>query len=219
MIDLVCNYISNKKTDHPLRVAIDGIDAAGKTKLAKELVFPLRRTQRKIIHISQDTFLQPSHIRYRRGRESPEGYYYDSINYPLLINNILDPLSPGGSLQIRKSIFDFSKDTTTEQSLEVVENDAILLFDGVFLFRNELFNYWDIKIFVDINFEVAMDRVLDRDINKFESINKLRRMYENRYFSGQRIYFEVCHPKTIADIVVDNNDPRDPYVQIQRPVT
>ena len=60
MIDQICNFIKNKKTDHPLCVAIDGIDAAGKSKLAKELVFPLRKTGRQIINITLDSYLQPS---------------------------------------------------------------------------------------------------------------------------------------------------------------
>ncbi len=84
--------------------------------------------------------------------------------------------------------------------------------------RKELLNFWDVKIYVDISFEIALERALERDLNKFESISKLKRIYELRYFSGQRIYFEFCHPLTIADIIVNNENPRDPYVKIQRPV-
>ena len=168
MIDQVCNFIKNKKADHPLCVAIDGIDAAGKSKLAKELVFPLRKTGRKIINITLDSYLQPSLIRYKRGRESPEGYYYDSFNYPMLINDILEPLALNGDRKIRRSSFDIAFETNSYYEIEEVDEDAIVLFDGVFLMRPELFNFWDIKIFIDISFDVAFDRVLNRDINKFE---------------------------------------------------
>ncbi len=132
MIEQIVNYISSKKTDHPLRVAIDGIDTAGKTKLAKELLFPLRRTRRQIIHVSMDSYLQPITKRYQRGRESAEGYYYNSFNYPLLIQNVLEPISPGGNLQIRKSVPNLSADMTSEEPVELVNKDAILLLDGVF---------------------------------------------------------------------------------------
>jgi len=139
-----------------------------------------------------DSYLQPMTKRYQRGRESAEGYYYDSFNYPLLIQNVLEPLSPGGNLQIRKSVTNLSADSTSEEPLETVNKDAILLLDGVFLMRKELLNYWDVKIYVDISFEIALERALERDLNKFESISKLKRMHELRYFSGQRIYFEFC---------------------------
>ena len=218
MIDQVCNFIKNKKTDHPLCVAIDGIDASGKTKLAKELSFPLRRTGRQIINISMDNYLQPTSIRYKRGRESPEGYYYDFFNYPLLINDVLMPLTPSGERKISRVNLDnvFEKKSITE--VNEVEKNAIVLFDGVFLMRPELINFWDIKIFIDVNFDVAIDRVLDSDLNKFESSQQIRKLYELRYFEGQRIYFERCHPQTLADIVIDNNNPRDPFLIIQRPV-
>jgi uridine kinase len=218
MIDQVCNFIKIKKTDHPLCVAIDGIDAAGKSKLAKELVFPLRKTGRQIIHISLDSYLQPSSIRYKRGRESPEGYYYDSFNYLNLISDILEPLALDGDRKIRRSSFDIAFEKTSFSEIEGVNKDAIVLFDGVFLMRPELFNFWDIKIFIDISFEVAIDRVIDRDINKFGSVETVRKLYELRYFGGQRIYFDRCHPQSIADIILDNNDPKDPYLYIQRPV-
>jgi len=218
MIDQVCDFIKNKKTDHPLCVAIDGIDASGKTKLAKEFSFPLRRTGRQIINISLENYLQPTSIRYKRGRESPEGYYYDSFNYPLLINDILLPLTPKGDRKIRRVNLDnvFEKKSITE--VEEVEENAIVLFDGVFLMRPELINFWDIKIFIDITFDVAFDRVITRDSNKFETGQQMRKLYELRYFEGQRIYFERCHPQSIADIIVDNNNPRDPFLTIQRTV-
>jgi len=43
LLDTLTAYILAKEVDHPIRVAIDGIDNAGKSKLAKELIFPLRR--------------------------------------------------------------------------------------------------------------------------------------------------------------------------------
>ena len=91
--------------------------------------------------------------------------------------------------------------------IEEVDEDAIVLFDGVFLMIRNYFNFWDIKIFIDISFDVAFDRVLNRDINKFESFQQIKKLYEIRYFEGQRIYFERCHPQAIADIILDNNDP------------
>lgn len=61
----------------PARVAIDGPDAAGKTTLAGELASRLGGSAARI---GADEFLRPPEERYRRGRESPEGYYEDAVD-------------------------------------------------------------------------------------------------------------------------------------------
>ena len=88
------------------------------------------------------------------------------FNYPGLIADILEPLTQNGDRKIRRSTLDIAFETNSYFEIEEVDEDAIVLFDGVFLFRPELINFWDIKIFIDINFDVAIDRVLNRDINQ-----------------------------------------------------
>ena len=58
------------------RIAVDGIDAAGKTTLADQLGV-LLKAQRVCI----DDFLRPEAERYARGVDSPEGYYEDSFDF------------------------------------------------------------------------------------------------------------------------------------------
>ncbi len=57
------------------RIAVDGIDAAGKTTLADRLGVLLQATR-----VCIDDFLHPKEVRYARGDESPEGYYEDSFD-------------------------------------------------------------------------------------------------------------------------------------------
>ena len=93
------------RCDHPTRVAIDGVDAAGKTTLADELVEPLTRTGRQVIRASVDGFHLPRAARYRRGPDSPEGYFLDSFDYPALRSALLDPLGPHGARRFRSAVF------------------------------------------------------------------------------------------------------------------
>jgi uridine kinase len=217
MLDQLCTYILNKKVNHPTRVAIDGTAMAGKTILTKELVFPLRRSKRQVISVNLDHFHNPAQVRYRRGKDSPEGYYYDSFNYASLIENILDPLSPGGNLKIRRLTFDPTSNSEVDNGFETVQENAVVLFDGIFLMRPELERYWDIMIFVDITTETAMSRAYDRELRNGLSYTEISQLYEKRYFAGQRIYFERCHPLERADIVIENNDFRSPFVKFQKP--
>jgi uridine kinase len=50
-----------------------------------------------VIRASVDGFHHPREIRYRLGRDSPEGFYRDSYDLDALQRELLDPLSPGGS--------------------------------------------------------------------------------------------------------------------------
>ena len=77
---------------HPVRVAIDGPDAAGKTILADELAPQIERSGRPVIRASIDGFHRPRAERLARGPESPEGYLHDSFDYPALRADLLDPL-------------------------------------------------------------------------------------------------------------------------------
>ena len=73
------------------RVGIDGVDGAGKTHFADELGDVLRVSGRSVIRASVDGFHNPRAIRYRMGRDSPEGFFRDSYDYEQLKATLLDP--------------------------------------------------------------------------------------------------------------------------------
>jgi uridine kinase len=197
---------------HPLRVAIDGVDAAGKTRLAEDLLTPIHACGRSVIRASLDGFHQPAHIRYQRGSTSPEGYYRDSFNYQALIESLLVPLGPGGSREYRTAVFGFRTDAAVQVPLCVAERNAVLLFDGVFLLRPELRDYWEFMIFVEAAFAVTLGRAQQRDLALFGTAAEVTKRYEQRYIPGQRLYLEECRPKERATVVVENNDPWHPVL-------
>jgi uridine kinase len=73
-----------------------------------------------------------------------------------------------------------------------------LVADGVFLQRPELDDLWDVRIWLDISFERALERALVRDAD----MPDVRRRYEQRYFPGQRLYLDEIDPRSHAEIVV-----------------
>ena len=97
-------------------------------------------------------------------------------------------------------------------SPQTAPNDAILLFDGVFLCCPELFDYWDVVIFVEVDFEVALARACERDQEMLGSPEAIRRRYHQRYFPGQRLYFDLVQPQSKADVIVRNNDLDNPEI-------
>lgn len=216
LIDDIASQIAAIERPHPLRVGIDGVDAAGKTSFADELAPVLTTLGRPVIRASVDGFHNRAAIRYRRGPLSPEGYFHDSFNYLALVEALLQPLGPGGSLAFRRAVFDFRTDTAIDAPLERTEPNAILLLDGVFLLRPELRTYFDFSIFIRVDFSITLARAERRDAEQFGSIEEVRHRYHERYIPGQRIYLATVQPERIASVVVDNNDPARPI--LERPV-
>ena len=198
---------------HPTRVGIDGVDGAGKTALADELVPPLERMGRQVIRASVDGFHNPREIRYRRGIDSAEGYFLDSFDYPALKSELLDPLGRGGSRRYRIAIFDHRRDELVETPQQTAADDAVLLVDGVFLQRPELVDVWDLRIWVEAPFDVTVQRAISRDVAT-GAVNaaEIRAKYERRYVPGQLLYMNECHPREGAHVVVNNVDLQHPQL-------
>lgn len=210
LLDYLASRIIQIQQPHPVRVAIDGPDAAGKTTLAQELVAPLQARGLPVIRASIDGFHNPARIRYKRGTDSPEGYYYDSFNYRALKRSLLDPFGPTGSRQYRLAVFDYRANREAQIPIQIAEANSILVFDGVFLLRKELIRYWDFTIFVEAGFENTIARAEQRDVILFGSAEEVRRRYEQRYIPGQKLYYAESRPAQRANVVVDNNDPNNP---------
>lgn len=203
----IADPITRLKRPPPAKIAIDGIDASGKTTLADELAVFLQQTGHPVIRASIDGFHNSREVRHQKGPLSPDGYFYDSFDYPALKKLLLDPLSENGDLHYQTAMFDFKTDANVHPSLGIAPDNAILLFDGIFLQRPELVPYWDFTIFVDVSFEVALARALERDLPLFGDKAIVLERYQKRYIPAQRHYMDLCHPRDHANLVVENDDP------------
>ena len=193
-------------TGNVIRVAIDGVDGAGKTTFADELADTIE--SRPIIRASVDFFHNPRAIRYRQGKDSPLGFFEDSYNYDQLFGLLLNPLSPGGSGRFHTKAFDHRIDACVESPELCAEPESILLFDGIFLHRAELRDIWEYSIYLDVDFENSIPRCALRGEGNPDPDAE-----QNwRYIEGQKIYIRNCQPRKWASIVVDNNDLDDPYI-------
>jgi N-acetylglutamate synthase-like GNAT family acetyltransferase len=95
-----------------------------------------------------------------------------------------------------------------------VDNQTIFILEGIFLFRKELENYWDFKIFLDVSFETALNRNIQREKDQ-QSIGDKEQIinrYNMRYIPGQKMYFKNDNPRETSDIILDNNDYNKPIL-------
>jgi uridine kinase len=78
----------------------------------------------------------------------------------------------------------------------VLAAEGLLIVDGIFLFRPELNDLWDFRVFIEIDPEESIRRGVARDGRETEEL------YRRRYVPGQRIYLDSVRPAELADVVV-----------------
>jgi len=191
-----------------VRVAVDGVDGAGKTTFADELAQVLTTAGRTTIRATVDGFHHPKAYRHRRGRHSWEGYWLDAFDVEQLCRELLDPLQPGGSGRYRRAVHDLASDQVLDLPYELAPSTAVLLLDGVFLHREELEDYWDLSVFLDVPFDISVNRMAARDDTDPDPDSPAVR----RYVHAQRHYLTAVNPRTRATIVVDNSDLEHPVL-------
>ncbi len=167
--------------DHPIRVAIDGRTASGKTTFADELTAVVARAGRPVIRTSIDG------LRYARGRHSPEGYYYDARDLQAVRRLLLDPLGPGGDRLYRTASFDLEKDLPFDAPATAAPSNAILIVDGTFLQREELAGGWDAAIYLKVSEAVSEKRGIARDAMLLGGGEAAIELYTKRYSPAERI--------------------------------
>jgi uridine kinase len=215
LLSFLADEITRRKAESkPLKVAIDGRCASGKSALADKLASTLAERRLPVLRPSVDGFHHPREYRYRKGEYSAEGYYEDAYNYQTVIEHLLEPLSgnvfPVLCRQVAHDVRTDLPDTTPPVSVHI---DAVLLFEGLFLFRRELDAYWDLRILLDVDPATSLARALERDTSGPADI--VRRKYSMRYEPAWQIYVNE-EPQAKADIIMDNRDFSDPVI-LKRP--
>lgn len=205
VVAAVAEGISRVLRPHPVRVAVDGRTASGKTTLANELAGAVESTGRPVIRTSVDGFHNPRGVRYRLGRMSPEGYYRDARDLAALRRLLLDPLGPRGDRLYRTEAFDLERDEPVDQPARRAPADAVLIVDGTFLQRPELAGCWDYVIFVDVPEAVAIRRGVARDAALIGGEEAATAAHRDRYQRAFTMYETESNPIRSADVVIAND--------------
>lgn len=207
LIRAIGSMVPRNGEEHVL-VAIDGADGAGKSTFAATLASVLRRLGRPVIEASIDGFHHVAAQRYRRGRDSPAGFWLDSYDYGALRAQLVDPLQAGGSGGYRTAIHDVATDRLLDQELSIALPGSVLVLDGIFLHRDELAVLWDFSIYLDVPLQVSVARLAERDGSPADPADPAH----HRYVEAQRGYRAACSPLTRASVVVDNTDLDRPFI-------
>lgn len=188
-------------------IAIDGVDGAGKTHLAGELIALARHVAgREVLAVAIDGFHRPRAQRFASG-DGPQTFYRDSYDYEAFRAKVLRPFRAGR--EITPAVHDVKRDRRVYPDPIEASDDAVLLVEGIFLRRPELAQEWDASLFVSCPFEVSVPRGRHRDAEApgkdATGAADPAHPANARYVGGQRLYLQQArlHPPTW---ILDNSD-------------
>ncbi len=213
VISAVAQVIGDRReVGRPMLVAVDGMSGAGKSTFADELAKACAAAGHSVVRSTTDLFHNPRVVRWSRGKDSPVGFYFDSHDLDSLRMRLLEPFRSGEGATYVAAIFDEPSDTPVEPQPSFVDPDDVLIFDGLFLQRPELHDYWDLVIYIDGNerenlrrLGLVMDDLPDTPEDAVAHVLEWARRL-NRYASGTTYYVDLVDPIRSADIVIDNNN-------------
>jgi uridine kinase len=192
--------------DHRLRVAIDGLTAAGKTSLGHELARGLSGRGRPVFRASLDDFKRPWSERHLYDRESGEGYYRNAFDRDAACRLLLDPSAPTAEGIVALCSIDPLTQMDRSEVKSAMPANGVLVVDGVFAYRPEINEYWDFRVWIEITPELSVRRGVERDRAREGGDLETEALHRDRYLVGEMLYIDEVDPRSLVDVIVDNTD-------------
>ncbi len=145
------------------------------------------------------------------GSEGESCYLY-TFNFDALKQFVLEPLQPNGSHIYKTKIFDQPTDSDMISDDKKADNSSIIVIDGVFLFKKDLVKYWNLKILLETNDEILIERGASRDAKRIGGYEDARKKYIDRYIASQTIYYNEEKPEEFANIIINNDNFNSPLL-------
>ena len=183
-------YEQHRSINRPFVVGINGIDCSGKTTFSKAMskYFSYNKIENDCLDI--DNFNNPA---------------IESATYKAFVSGSWDEKDLN---KYYKLIINYS-DAIRAVS-EYKKKYPLVILEGIFIYKPQLADLFDLKIYLDINISLgrkrfAKRRSLKQDKRPFEIYDEIWMLSHIRYES------EV-HPKRISDLVIDYNDESKPVL-------
>jgi uridine kinase len=213
VLSFLVDTIQTLPAHRPLRVGIDGRSGAGKTTLADALADRLEALGRACLRASLDDFHRPGHEqREKAGAFTPAEYLKDGYDYAKIRQLLLDPFAPGGGRRCRLDYWNSHDDEPFAEDWQDVEEDAVLVVDGVFLHAPELRQQWDLTVWLDLDLESMLRRLAQKDGTRGGRTDLVRDAYKTGWLPRHLWYEQSVRPHERVDIVIDNSNLDHPFI-------
>lgn len=180
-IPAILQYIGSSRKE-PLLIAIDGRCAAGKTTTASLVK---EKINCNIIHM--DSFFLQQGQRTKERLDEPGG----NVDYERVKKEVLIPLSRGQIFSYRP--FDCK---TMELSGPVkVEPAAVTIIEGSYSCHPVLWDFYDLRIFLNINAEEQLQRIKRRNGTEAAQV------FSDKWIPMEEKYFNTYNIQKRCDLI------------------
>ena len=193
-----------KNMKKPLVIGINGAYTSGKTVFAEGFQQYLNGLGIKTQLIHYDDFHNPFNTIHFTDETEIDTFYNHAFNSKKLIDEILDPLKSQGFLDKKIACVNLGTGEYTNNIHFKIDENTVVLLEGVLILRPPVIDYLDYKIYLDISSDEILRRGEMRDVPKFGA--HILEKFVTRYIPVQEKYMAEHNPKKAADIVIDNND-------------
>ena len=173
LCDNLVNIISERDNEKSrFLIAIDGRCASGKTTLSKKLQNILSCN---VIHMDH-FFLQPEQRTPERLNTAGE-----NVDHERFLSEVLLPLKNGEKV----SYSPFDCKTMSFGNRIYLDDKKINIIEGSYSCHNALFEYYDLRVFLDVSHEEQMKRIILRDGNEKAKI------FASKWIPMEEMYFDT----------------------------
>ena len=166
-VEKIKNLVVDKKA--PFVISIDGPCAGGKSTLASKLQEELFCN---VVHM--DDFYLPFDKRDKNWMNIVAGH----MDFDQVINTILQPYKEEG--EVCYIPYDCHSDKFMQQV--DIDINEILILEGSYSSHPSLEKFVDLKIFVDIDEDLQLERLKKRNPNTYDKFLSMWVPFENNYF-------------------------------------
>jgi len=182
-------YNINKQFKSSVIIGINGLDCSGKTYFAKYLknYFTDRGISTSVVNIDLYNV------------KTIENHTYTSSSKQITNKN----------LEIYyNQIIDFN--LAHKKILELIDNCSVIIIEGIFIYKKELLDLFDLKVFLTVNHSIAIERFRLRQ----ERNNDIRpiSIFKKIWIPSHIRYLEEVKPEQLSDIVIDNSNYAEPQI-------
>ena len=181
-------YEEHRSISQSFVVGINGIDCSGKTTFSKSMSKYFTHHKIENDHLDIDNFNNPA---------------IENETYKAFVSGSWDEENLNRYYELKINYSDVIRAVSESQ-----KKYSIVILEGIFIYKPQLVDLFDLKIYLDVDISLGRKRFakrwsLKRDKRPFDIYDEIWMLSHIRYES------EV-HPKRISDLVIDiDNDEND----------
>lgn len=183
-------YNALKKENTAVVIGIDGLDCTGKSTFAKILYDRLSRSGVSVCLVDIDDYNDPS----------IEAATYEAFSKDEFTEKHLDIYY--------EKIIDFK--SAKKEILKLKDKYSAVVVEGIFIYKQELYNIFDLTIFLRANVAIARERYRMRR-NKNHDKRPIE-IFDKIWVPAHDRYVEETDPYRTADIVIEYSDFQYPKI-------